>query len=340
MTCFRWSGWGISINIKAVSVFILFCLALYAPKSLAVDAELSKQKVAILKAVINAEGYVDRDLHQEFWRGFPEISDGDKVLMDTVLMASVSLQYEVWSSVIVSMEAGEVRKSEALMRRVEELKSYYAASEQHLIEPSLRNIDSLLRAATTGRPFNANGEKLYVTKELANQVLSNLDASYERANILFDRQWRLDYKERVIGSELTVLWPFPFNVKLESVILGERLVNFYTFSSNTEDGAGIVISYLESSVNNTRKCVAGIAGRLGVRAPHILEKKFQGLFASEAVVSFKDSDSDYHARIKCVDTGEHLYSFMFISSEEVSLVEDYNSFMAVRVKFNSFGYAE
>lgn len=46
-----------------------------------------------------------------------------------------------------------------------------------------------MESAATGKPFEKNGQKTYITTEMADNVLNGLEGSMQRAQLLLSDKW-------------------------------------------------------------------------------------------------------------------------------------------------------
>jgi hypothetical protein len=46
-----------------------------------------------------------------------------------------------------------------------------------------------MEAATPGKPFEKNGQKIHITIEMANKVLNGLEGSMKRGRLLLSDKW-------------------------------------------------------------------------------------------------------------------------------------------------------
>ena len=71
-----------------------------------------------MRTVLNAEGFITKELHAEFWRFVPEkIKNDEKIrlafvrLIDSSIASGVRFQQETWASIKASLEARRVVKT-------------------------------------------------------------------------------------------------------------------------------------------------------------------------------------------------------------------------------------
>lgn len=187
--------------------------------------ELSPRQQEIIRIVRSTEGYVTKDLHDEFWRSMPpEVNtpSGYKMLADMFKEVSEAREVflrESWVSARASLRARKIVRTPAYIEAKEKA---LAASEnpgyQKSMLESIAGAERLLAAAATGTPVSTPDGKYYVTEDVAEKVLSGIEASEFRFARLIKPQWDAQSREfRYPAAHVSVLSPEPFVMEQKSV---------------------------------------------------------------------------------------------------------------------------
>ena len=301
--------------------------------------ELSPRQQEIIRIVRSTEGYVTKDLHDEFWRLMPpEINTPSGYKMFADMFKEVSEAREVflresWVSARASLRAGKVVRTPAYIEAQEKA---LAASEnpgyQKSMLESIAGAERLLFAAATGTPVSTPDGKYYVTEDAAEKVLSGIEASEFRFGRLIKPLWDAQPREfRYPAAHVSVLSPEPFVMERESVhsaagrtanmVYLSRALNkssFLSISFSTTNGAFIDPNKSLISIANAALAGAGVTGR----SPAALA--WQGRNSATGVGVARTSEGDVYVAVRVVEIRELNAIVQFLVATDLSAAETIN----------------
>jgi len=185
----------ISTAATALLVASLLCVQAFA--------DPSPKAQALMRQANVANGYMDKQLHDDFWaevrRSVLPDPTGAKLkevqasLKDFTLKNS-SFPLEGWKSAKLSLEQKKVVRTPELIRQTKLLKSQGNPD----FDKAIANTDLMLTAAATGKPMTANGRTIYINAETINQVLDGMEASLSRLSVLTSPVWTEELLEQQI----------------------------------------------------------------------------------------------------------------------------------------------
>lgn len=153
----------------------------------------------IFQQTMSPNGHLTKEQHQEFWapvrQKFGNPSQAEvaqlKAAIDAATTVGLVFQRETWSSVILSARAGKVVQSPGYLparRRVQELAAKGLAPSNEINQAAL-NGDRVIEAAASRSPIQSAGRTMYVTEDLANQIIAGLDGMLARVTRLMNPVW-------------------------------------------------------------------------------------------------------------------------------------------------------
>ncbi|QOR61297.1 hypothetical protein ACM66Z_07530 [Sulfurovum sp. ST-21] len=294
--------------------------------------KLSEEQMNLIKVVINTEGFINEDLYNEFWKGIKtyKLNQESRKLIEEEMIFVQQIQFEIWNSALESIKQKKVYKTEKLKKLIQKAYTLFSKNPTYdykQIQSSIDKIDILLNSAVDQTPYYANGNVIYITQDLVNQVLSGLDASIERIKMLIEPNWNPIVKERYLNDYANVLWHLPLTKSFEIIKIDGVDKKFISYSSIMDFNSVVSISFIESKISNTRACIKGIANRLGEDTPIILDKYFNGFSASEASFNINDTNGKVYINAQCIATKNHQYSILSISNNNVDSLNYYNELL-------------
>jgi len=212
---------------KFLYIFPVLILFVLAPQTLlAQELKLSERQNEIMQIVLSVEGYINEDLHSEFWlevpykiRTNPEFITSIKSVVEKGLGAGLVWQREIWESLRLTLKSRRIIKTPNFEKAK---KNMLAASNLPTYQEGARNgilqADKMLKAAANSTPVYSTRGTFYVTEELVTQVLNGLEASLERMKILGNPVWGPKLKEYIYQDvHVKILSTEPF-IKEENTI--------------------------------------------------------------------------------------------------------------------------
>ena len=165
----------------------------------------------ILTKTMAADGYLSKDLHQQFWLEVRKLGSKDEIeLVKNTLKVSVlgaqEYQKELWESARISYENKREVKTERLIHLEKEMpitfeKSLFfpkgsanyqqaMSAYKNRMKVSMDNSARLLQAAAARRSMTAaQAQVIPLDMNMINTVLANLNSSFLRLANLLNENW-------------------------------------------------------------------------------------------------------------------------------------------------------
>jgi hypothetical protein len=176
-----------------------------------VVAEPPAKVMDLLNQAKVANGYMDKQMHDDFWvevrKSVEPDPSGEKLKdvessLSEYILKSAAFPLEGWRSAKLSLEQKKVVRTPELVRQTQALK---AQNIPGLIS-AIESTDKMLEAAATGKPLTSNGRTVYINEEMISQVLDGMDASFSRLKVLTNPVWTDELFEQSIPKmKLSVL---------------------------------------------------------------------------------------------------------------------------------------
>ncbi len=184
---------------KYIFMVLLFCVTTLAFSSNIqekyTDVILNEKQQKILVTVINVDGYITKELYDEFWKDIRGTDDEEKMKnQELFIPEGHKIQLIIWQSAKKSLEQKKVYISK-------ELEDVLALLKKRNYMPSYNNTLTLLNATANGEKANVRGYYIYITKEVIDEVLNGLNASIDRMRLLLASSW--NPKSNLITSTKT-----------------------------------------------------------------------------------------------------------------------------------------
>lgn len=166
----------------------------------------------IIKTVIRSDGYITHEMHDKFWRELNKIKDKEEIKkIISVLKANnlyaQELQKELWQSAKISFSKQYVFETDKLQQlkkivpiKFKESLPYSKESAQFRfamksynkkIEVSYKHMQQLLEACAMHKTsVNINSQIIEINESLIDYVLTNLNSSFQRLELLFNEDWK------------------------------------------------------------------------------------------------------------------------------------------------------
>ena len=148
------------------------------------DVLLTHKEEMILKTVMRVDGYIDEELYNEFWKELRPRANKSNLdeVRQLLLNGVMNIQLTLWKCVKKSVVEKKTCKS----------KEYTEILNQKQKNGDMigyNNTISLMESAATGKPFEKNGQKAYITIEMVDNVLNGLEGSIQRMQLLLSDTW-------------------------------------------------------------------------------------------------------------------------------------------------------
>jgi len=297
------------------SVFKAMLLILFFVLSTHAQSDLSPKQKELVRSVFNVDfGYIDEKLYNDFWQGKnTKINSKDLVTFKKILLFSQKHQLQTQLDAKKSIALEKPYFSKTLKKSLADMKkmSYYKTAYDNTIK--------YIEHAASGELMVANGQKFYVNIDVIEKVLSGLNASIERIELLFSKTWNPIFKERVFNKNINVLWHLPF--KKEKVIVDN--LNSTTYSSIIDLDNIVNVTIVEGSEKrkidkiSTNNCIKGISSKVGNSKPIIVENKFRGYKNSSTSFKLSDANGGLFVDVKCISYKKTILSLVTMSSSAI-----------------------
>lgn len=334
-------GYGVKFVAKVVALLIILASGFTGSAHAQSRAEpFTERQREILRTVRSVEGYIDEELHKEFWELFPDFVREDPrlpTLMNDLLGevgdARREFQKQTWLSVQESLTARRVVRTPGYLAAVKTMRGATAnAGFQDGIEKSVLSAERLLAAAATGQPLEMPDGPNFITEDLVEQVLSGIDASEFRDRKLASPVWdgtfvRFDYP----AAHVSVLAVTPYTLERKVIATPETGdLEMVMLSQRRGAGAHISINYvrtkgryrdpLRSLTSNARAAIegSGAAGR-----PPVFSQ-WRGMDSATAAGGAQTSEGDVFVAVRIVEVPAISAILQFIAASELSLADAIN----------------
>ena len=225
---------------------ILVVILAFLSQGRAVENSLTPRQMEIIQTVLNVDGFISKELHDEFWALMPPaIRDDAKTrdivirFIDRTLTASVRFQRESWASIKASMEASRVVKSPSYaIAKKSVLSASTNPQYQRQAQKGVADAEAMIKAVAEGKPFQMPRGLIYITPELVNQTLAGLDGSFARFRRLASLEWEETVtKYRYPNAHVAILSQVPFAEEKQELTL--------------ENGQKVLMTVLTNRPNET-----------------------------------------------------------------------------------------
>ncbi len=165
--------------IKIILAGLIFFISAYGD-----DIMLTPREQAIFQTVLRVDGYINEELYNEFWKELrPRASKSDlNEIRQLLLNGAMNIQLTLWNCVKKSIVEKKTCKS----------KEYTEILNQKQKNGDMigyNNTINLMESAASGKPFEKNGQKTYITIEMVDNVLNGLEGSMKRSQLLLSDKW-------------------------------------------------------------------------------------------------------------------------------------------------------
>lgn len=313
--------------ILAISLFsTLFGNASYA------KTDLKPQQITIMQMVMSADGLITKELHSEFWSHFPREMRNDPKFRDFIVtflkkhsLLTVRFQRETWTSMNMSIKARKVVKTPDYETvKIAVLNASTLPSYKHKIKSSIKNAEDMIKAAASGKAFNSVRGKFYITPELVEKVLGGIEASMDRALILFDPIWKQKRQEFTYPElHVSILARTPFSKQRKKINANNRTLNMTILSNVLNDKYAVNVMYTQLEFNFAdpkgalTRMVKRTLSSMGVASHIVALSKWRGHLSAYGTGVLKSSGEISHASVRVVELREKkgVLQFLAISDE-------------------------
>jgi hypothetical protein len=333
--CRRWGS-----RVMGGRFLLTIALALSAPLasitvSLAnaqvLKPDLSVRQAEIARFVRSVEGYIDKELYDEFWALMPtemKLPANRKLIRDFLTEVSFEREKfmtEAWLSAKASLAAKRLVKTDGYIAAQ---KAAFTVSNtsgyQSKIRESVESGERLIAAAANGTPLDTPGGKTFITIDLVERVLSGITASEFRIAKLVSPSWDEQVIEfRYPEAHVSVLATSPFVIErtkvknsegreVEMVMLNQRLdKSSHRMIGFTEVGG----DFLDPSKSVISIAKAGISGAGATAMTHTASLNWRGRTSATVMGSAKTSEGEFFVAVRVVAAPElkGVVQFMVVS---------------------------
>ncbi len=284
-------------------------------------SELSARQIEIVRTVQSVEGYIDRNLYDEFWALMPlemkNSPESRQLLIEFFEEVSDErglFMTESWLSAKASLEAKRiVRTQEYIDAQRAALNASVNQAYQSKIRESIASAERLIVAAATGNPIDTPGGKMFITSDLIERVLSGIDASEFRVAKLVSPLWDDGLIEfRYPEAHVSILAASPFVLERMKIKTVEgREVDMVTLSRSVNKSSHQMISYsgaggdlVDPSKSVISVAKAGISGAGATAITHTASVDWRGRTSATAMGSAKTSEGEFFVAVRVVAVPE------------------------------------
>jgi hypothetical protein len=310
----------------------LFMMTVWPANAEELKLGLSVRQAEIARTVQSVEGYIDKELYDEFWALLPaEIKDSPsnrkllKEFLSEVGDEREKFVAEAWLSAKASLAAKRIVKTEGYIAgQKAALRASTNLGYQSTIHESLASGERLIAAAAYGTPLDISGGKTYITLDLIERVLSGIKASEFRLAKLVSPSWDERITEFLYPeAHVSILAKSPFILErtkvknsegreIEMVMLSQRLnMSSHQMIGYSDTGG----SFLDPSKSVISIAKAGIAGAGATSITHTASIEWRGRTSATVIGSAKTSEGEFFVSVRVVAVPElnGVIQFMVVS---------------------------
>jgi hypothetical protein len=320
-------------RLLAISVVIM----LSVPVALADNDRLTARQLEIVQTVLSTDGgYINSSLHEEFWNTLPaemrkpgSQRDAIRDLLKNFGTAGLRFQRETWLSAKASIAARRPEKTSDFESSKREFLRWAPRGHDAGVRLGGEGSERLILAAARHTAMETPKGPLFITDELVDQVLSGIDASFERFGYLSDPMWQPRPIERLYpDAHIRILWDVPFAAQVLDVEGADgrvsRLIMLTAALSDTET-VSIAFQALDGNFANPsaslrRVAEAGLSGA-GVEVGDVAGLKWRKYRSVQGAGSAQTSVGQIHAAVRVLELKEHKGTLSFLAVTLTSRAE-------------------
>ena len=255
--------------------------------------ELTPRQKVIMNQVLATDGYLNENLHEQFWTDIPPHIKGSsrrldelRLLFEESFALAIEFQIETWMSVRMSLEAGSIVTSP----NYRDVKSRVLSSKVVPAKINKRNIahaEGLMISAAQKTPFELPQGPIFITPELVSQVLGGLEGSFSRFRRLISPEWAVKLQQRSYDDiGISLLSIDPFNIEHQEVETENGVsVKLVTLTSRLDDLEYLTVTFMEYEprlvINQERlfSIAKGALNGVGAQPISVIGESWRGLRA-------------------------------------------------------------
>ncbi len=284
----------------------IFIILMLLVSILHAEAKFGVNQYTAVKTVLSTDGYINKKVYEQFWteiRG--KVSDKELREVKQSIPEMQRKQILIWNAIKVTIKEKKVHTPPEVIKILTEMKNNKQT-------PIYRRTIKLFKAASIGKPMKLNGRIMYINLEMADQVLSGLDASMERFNMLLLKKWNPKKKERILNKNMKVLSAYPFvktTLHFDGGLVQEQFNSQLDLDTSNLLTINKNVNSTFSNKESTKICVDNIAQALGDNNPFFDYPKVNGYQSARATVQAKNEHNKLiHINIQCLVAHENMIS--------------------------------
>lgn len=306
-------------------------------------AGLTERQLEIIRIVRNAEGYITKELHKEFWDSLPadaKTPEAQRILRPTfeaIIGPAQRLGRETWESARLSLRAGRPMRTKGLGAAIE---ATLSASD----EPGFRSgatkstdsVDRILAAAAYRTPLQTPAGPVFINEDMIETTLAGIEAGTRRMEILVNPVWDVPLKQyRYPKAHVSVLAPWPFAIEQGDLtapngvqgtmytlttILSDKRMQFISFGDFSAGHKGQQLSWPDpqgTAIRNVKATLDAI-GAAG-RPPY--GTSWREHIAATGSGMIEDADGKMYVTVRNVFLPEKKGFLSFMAISQISLFD-------------------
>ncbi|GAB3457627.1 hypothetical protein [Insolitispirillum peregrinum] len=312
-----------------LSIFVLVFL-FNINSAIADTPALTSRQEEIGRIALDPNGYITKELHDEFWSFMPEDEMNDPVQrknlsaeIDAGIGLSVRLRKELWDSVEASLAARRVVKTPGYEQAN---RAFMAMSDNPVIKQDLARViavnEETLKAAATGSPIQIADGLAYITMDTLADARKGQEGSLARVRLLASPDWKPVVREfRYPAAHVAILSIIPYVYQQKSVSEANKPRMTSTLLGNAIDASrSVTITYNEIGlkIKDPKTVMPRIVKEAtkGINAKTIAQtasEKWRGMDSSSAISQAKVSDTSVFIAVTAVNT-PHYDGYMVLTA--------------------------
>lgn len=299
---------------------------------------ITYEQLDIYNTVSAEDGYITKELHDEFWSMMPEEEMNDpekrKIIissLETTLLLRERLQKELWNSIKASM----AKKKVVQTPDYKQVQSAFLASvtdpaAKRDMEQRMAFNDAMIKAAATGVPIETPKGPISITPGLLAKALPGLDASLVRTQLLVSPDWsppmlKILYPRAHVA--ITSIIPFRTRQKVD-IGSADHLATSVILENTVSEDRTLTVSYtnegqpMKNPEAMTAQILTSVSEENGfsLLAP-IAKERWRGLHSAKGIFKITSHDTTSFMSLRLVDLPHHT-GYMYLTAESGLSTDD------------------
>lgn len=275
------------------------------------DPNFPTEAQEVVRMTTASDGYLDEKNYKKFWQ-YNKYSDAQLKLAAKEMKRILVSQRILWESA-----------RESAIRK----KPYFSDEAKHELQyitevsknnKSANHWRSLIKAASANESIDLGEGPVYYNVEYIDIVLTNLDTSFKRLDILLNHQWPPKRKEYKLSNKVSVISHLPYNFEVSKT--GTQK---YALMLNEKESNNINVYKDKSGLNPNdaaHKCIVDKMNKVGIKKYQILDTDYNGIPTSQTSFVYKDTTLNSGIAMQCSYSQGYIIKVFTIAPNEAKAI--------------------